>query len=177
MGKISSVYSPLRSSSNPDANIKVIPNRTRQQDDEHVRQEPYVRAPYIHKNNEPKYHVMLSRAVEYAKRCEDGPKKILWVVAKDDPVHNAEIAVSKTQLEKKRQRFLQFHDQQTAGIPGLLPMYLGLPARVTEKLSRNKNITILKHTPCTVVGWDLDPLDRLKTEEPERMLTFLPRCI
>merc|ERR1712110_371366 len=81
-------------------------------DDERVRQEPYVRAPYIHKNNEPKYFAMLLRAVEYAKRGENGGQKILWVIAQDKPENNDEIDPDPVKLNKKLQRFLQFHDQQ-----------------------------------------------------------------
>ena len=35
-----------------------------------IRQEPFVTAPYIHKNNQPKYHAMLLRAAEDAKKNE-----------------------------------------------------------------------------------------------------------
>ena len=34
------------------------------------------------------------------------------------------------------ERFLQFHVRKTAGIPGLLPLFIGKKARVTEKLAR-----------------------------------------
>ena len=59
------------------------------------------------------------------------------------------------QLNKKLERFLQFHDQRTAGIPGLCPLFVGLRMRVTEKVMKTSQITILKHTPCYVVSWDL----------------------
>ena len=47
-------------------------NRLLEEADKRVRQEPYLSAPFIHKNNEPKYHAMLLRASEHAKserRC------------------------------------------------------------------------------------------------------------
>ena len=34
--------------------------------------EPFLSAPYVHRNNEPKYHAMLLRAVELAKRSSEG---------------------------------------------------------------------------------------------------------
>ena len=82
---------------------------------------------------------------------------------------------SLTEIEKKRARWLQYHDQMTAGIPGLLPLYYGMKARVTEKIS--KQLRILKHTPCTVVGWDLHSADRAVGGSTERMLRYLPHVI
>ena len=43
-------------------------NRVMAGDDPRVRSEPYLSAPFIHKNNDPKYHAMLLRAHEQAKR-------------------------------------------------------------------------------------------------------------
>ena len=43
-------------------------NRVMAEEDPRVRQEPYLSAPFIHKNNEPKYHAMLLRAHEQAQR-------------------------------------------------------------------------------------------------------------
>ena len=95
---------------------------------------------------------MLLRAVEQAKRGEGGPKCILWVRAQDVPHNPKEIASTADKVDKKRKRFLQFHDQKTAGIPGLFPLYPGLKARTTEKIAKGKQITILKHTSCEVVS-------------------------
>ena len=42
-------------------------NRLLEAEDQRVRHEPFLSAPFIHKNNEPKYHAMLLRAAEEAK--------------------------------------------------------------------------------------------------------------
>jgi hypothetical protein len=99
--------------------------------DTRVRQEPYLSAPFIHKNNEPKYHAMLLRAAEHAKAARS---YILWFQAIDTPENPAQIVDKSENLGKRLQRFLQLHDQQTAGLPGLNIMYEGMKARVTEKL-------------------------------------------
>jgi len=91
---------------------------------------PFVGAPYVHKNNEPKYHALLLRAEEHAKRER---KYRLWFAAQDKPCNPAEICKDVKQLQKKLERFLQFHDQWTAGIPGLCLLTEGLQMRVTEK--------------------------------------------
>ena len=51
-------------------------------EDPRVRQEPYLSAPFIHKNNEPKYHAMLHRVSEQAKTER---KYTLWFAATDMP--------------------------------------------------------------------------------------------
>ena len=125
-------------------------NRLIEPQDPRIRQSPFIDAPYVHQHNEPKYHAPPLRAVENAKSGGSTPAHILWVVAQDDPDNPAEVFANEAQMHHKKQRWLQYHDQMTAGIPGLLPLYLGMRARVTEKIS--KTLGILKHTPCTVVG-------------------------
>ena len=97
--------------------------------DPRVREEPFLSAPFIHKNNEPKYHAMLLRAAEKAKTDR---KYALWFAAKDTPDNPAQICKNPGKLQERLQRFLQYHDQQTAGVPGLNIMYEGMQARVTE---------------------------------------------
>ena len=150
-------------------------NRLVSPDDLRLRRRDFLQAPYIHKHNEPKYHALLLRAVENAKRNSDKPQQILWIVAEDTVQNPNEFAGSTEQLERKRARLLQYHDQKTAGLPGLLPLYPNIRMRVTEKIS--KKLSILKHTPCTVVRWNLHPADRILDDGPERMLSYLPACI
>ena len=56
-----------------------------------------------------------------------------------------------------------------------MPLYLGMRARVTEQI-RN-TLGILKHTSCTVVGWELHPADKQVTAPGERLLKYMPICI
>ena len=92
---------------------------------------------------------MLLRAHEQAKTLR---KHVLWFAAVDTPENPAQIVKTPAKLKQRLQRFLQFHDQQTAGVPGLNLLYEGMQARVTEKLVKNKNVVILKHSPCTIVA-------------------------
>ena len=149
-------------------------NRVLAAEDTRVRSEPYLSAPFIHKNNEPKYHAMLQRAHEQAKMQR---KPVLWFAAVDTPANPAQIVNTPAKLKQRLQRFLQFHDQQTAGVPGLNLLYEGMKVRVTEKLVKNKNMVILKHSSCTVVGWELHPADIATAEGAERMLNYVLRCI
>ena len=43
-------------------------------EDPRLKHEPFVSALYLHKNNQPKYHSMLQRALEHAKGFQGGPR-------------------------------------------------------------------------------------------------------
>ena len=72
---------------------------------------------------------MLLRAAEQAKTDR---KYTLWFAATDTPDNPAQIVKTPGKLQQRLQRFLQFHDQQTAGVPRLNIRYEGMQARVTE---------------------------------------------
>ena len=139
--------------------------------DPRVNEEPFLSAPYMHKNNEPKYHAMLLRSAENAKKNR---QYILWFCAQDTPDNPAQIAKNPHELKARLEKLLWLHDQKTANIPGLTPLYLGLKGRVTDKICMTNNITILKHQPVTLVGWELHPADRLKRHGCEGYLNYLP---
>ena len=40
-----------------------------------------------------------------------------------------------------------------------------------------KKFEILKHWPCTVVGWELSQQDKAVSQDGERMLHLMPACI
>lgn len=103
------------------------------------------------------------------------PLHILWMFAQDTPVNRSELGRTAKQAEKKRNQWQQLNDQKTAGIPGICPLYVGMKARVTERIG--KKLHINKHSPCTVVGWGLHSGDRLKENAPQRVLMYLPRIV
>ena len=150
-------------------------NRLIEPQDPRIWQCPFIDALYVHQHNEPKYNALLLRAVENAKRGGSTPAHNFWVVAQDTPTNSAEVASNPAEMQRKQQRWLQYHDQMTAGIPGLLPLYLGMRARVTEKIS--KTLGILKHTSCAIVGWQLHTADKQATAPGERLLKYMPISI
>ena len=95
-----------------------------------LQREPYVSAPYIHKNNQAEYHAMLLRAAGDAKRKR---QYTLWFAATDGPENPAQVTKSPNKLQKRLELVLQFHDQKTAGISGLNLIYNGMGTRVTEE--------------------------------------------
>ena len=56
-------------------------------------------------------------------------------------------------------------------------LYFGLRVRVTEKVKKGKELTILKHTSGTVVLWELHSGDRQPSSAQERLLSSLPNVI
>ena len=144
---------------------------------EKVSQEPFLRAPYVHQNNQPKYHAMLVRALEHAKRGGDTPEQVLWIQAKDTPLKPQDLGRTQEQIDKKRERFLQLHDQKTRGIPGLLVVYMNAPVRITEKIKLSSEIIALKHTSGKIVGWELHAGDSQETTEFQRVLNYTPKVL
>ena len=110
-------------------------NRLLDDSDRRVPEEPFLSAPLIHQNNEPKYNAMLLRAAEQAKTIRSFA---LWFAAEDTPEDSSQVATNPEELPRRLERFLQLHDQQIAGIPGLNIIYKGMRARVTEKLVKHK---------------------------------------
>jgi len=144
----------------------------KREDDPRFSMEPFVNAPYIHPHNAPKYEALQTRAVQFARThnlC------INWVVAWDQPLHQDHLALAKDVLDKKRLRWLSYHDQQTEGIMGLFPMIRGMRVRLTSTV--NKRLKLFKHRPGIIVGWTLHPDETSVVDDGERRLSQQPRCI
>ena len=76
-------------------------NRLAAAKDPRLSRAPFLEAPYVHQNNEPKYLALQTRALEHAKRNEEGPKHVFWIVAKDKPDDSPEFRIPEDQLDKK----------------------------------------------------------------------------
>ena len=78
----------------------------------------------------------------------------------------------------RKERWLEFHDRFTSGIPGLLPLVLNLPIRFTESLGQQaREMGVFKHTRGILRGWELEEeeLQRLREcTEPEVVLKRRP---
>lgn len=138
-----------------------------------MQESQFLDAPYVHQC-EPKYHALLLRAAEYAKRHK---KYCLWFRAHDTILDKSERPKDPLKLQKKKERLLQRHDQQTKGIPCQCPLFEGLKMCVTEKNWNCKHIIFLKHTSCEAAGWKLNSLGRVSSSDGanpgERFLDYL----
>ena len=143
-----------------------------------MQESDFLYAPYVHQHNEPKYHALLLGAAEYAKRHKT---YCLWFRAHDTTMDRMERPMDPMKLQKKKERLLQKHDQQTNGIPGLFLLSDRLKLRVAEKIWISKEIIIFKDTSCEVVGWRLNSLDCVGSEDSsnprERFLDYFLEVI
>ena len=141
-------------------------------DDPRFQQQPFEAAPYIHPHNVPKYYALQLRACEYAKQrrlC------VNWVVAHDKPLHQDDQALSADALDKKRKRWLGYHDQKTSGIMGLFPLIQGLPIRLSDTV--NRDLKLCRHRRGVVTDWTLHDDEASPVVDGERVLQFQPKCI
>ena len=66
--------------------------------------------------------------------------------------------------EFRKERWLEFHDRFTSGIPGVFPAVVDLPVRFTESVGREaREMGVFKHTRGILRGWGLEQ------EEKERL--------
>ena len=135
-------------------------------------EEPFASAPYIHPFNYPKYHAQQLRSILFAKATH---RRLLWVRAHDWPVASGDEDLSKEDLDRLRQNWLQLHDKATAGIMGLLPLVRGLPMRLTNTEDPEQHA--YKNARCTLEGWALTPAEEARvraSRENELVLVDRP---
>ena len=100
-------------------------NRLVETDDVRLKEEPFLSAPYVNRNNDPKYHAMFVRAVEIAKRSPSGPQYILWVCAQDS-IHNPkEVGSTPELVDQKKTDSSNFTTRK-------LQEFLGYPLFLSE---------------------------------------------
>ena len=134
----------------------------------------FVDAPFIHPFNAPKQHASQIRAVNYAYRTS---RVLLWVVAEDRPLHKDHTCVTEEQLATRKRKWLTFHDQQTSGVVGLLPLVHNMPLRLTKTIPKHLDKRLFKNGRCMLHGWELHPVDeeRLKNcTTTELVLQHMP---
>ena len=147
--------------------------RERTRGDRRHLSEPFVSAPYIRFYNQPKYHALQLRALRFARAHS---RRVRWVQARDKPLAKEDKAASREALAHKRNQWLQKHDQDTAGIPGLFPAVRGMPIRFTATVDREKQI--FKHTRGVLKGWELERVDQERLRqytEQEFVCDLMPK--
>ena len=133
---------------------------------------PFEAAPYIHPNNLPKYYAQQQRAIVFAKQRQ---RCVNWIVAHDKPLHQDDQALSDEVLNKKRLRWLGYHDMKTGGIMGVLPLVRGLPMRLSDTV--NRGLKLYRNRECTLDGWTLHPDEASEADAGERVLQHQPLCL
>ena len=105
------------------------------------------------------------------------PRLLFWVRAIDTLRQADDIIGFTEEVDKQLERFLQFHIQKTAAIPGLWAVYMDAPVRPTMIVNHSKEIKVKKNTSGRIVGWELHPEDLDRGAESEVVLQHLPRRV
>jgi len=115
--------------------------------------------------------------VERARRCRlvEPTDEIFWVIAEDNSKAEEFLCLKPAQKNNKQRKWLQRHNQNTAGIPGIFPLYHGLRVRLSENI--NERLGLLKHCNGIVTGWALHADDQASNHTGARVLQYLPTCI
>ncbi|CAL1144306.1 unnamed protein product, partial [Cladocopium goreaui] len=115
--------------------------------------EHFLNHPFVHGLNAAKYIAANLRAKWVATTRKH---KLLWIIAQDTPLFHVEA----TELQARRENWLQRHDQSTGGVVGILPLLQNMPIRVTQTLSDLKAFGLFKNTRGTLWNWTLHEADQ-----------------
>ena len=136
---------------------------------------PFTDAPFVHPFRHPCYHAQQLRAISFA---QTHGRRLLWITAYDDPKtiekgHGAE------KHEERKERWMEFHDRFTGGIPGLFPLVLDLPVRFTDAPNASaREQGVFKNARGWLRGWDLTEEEKARLAEmtePEVVLQRRPK--
>ena len=87
-------------------------------------EQPFAAAPAIYNFNVPRYYTVLIRAREFAINTK---QQMTWCLARDIPLCPKDRELPVDQLNQRRLRWLERHDQDTAHLSSVLPLVKGLP--------------------------------------------------
>ena len=115
-------------------------------------EDPFTDSPFVHPFRAPSYHAQHLRSISFAKKRQ---RRILWIAAFDKFVNSGK-DFGHESAQKRKEKWLQYHERFTNGIPGLFPCVLGLPVRFTDSPTAAARAQgIFKHARGILVGWEL----------------------
>lgn len=98
-----------------------------------------------------------------------------WSFARDTPLFPEDKALPQEQLNAKRLRWLQRHDQDTAHITSTLLLVQGLPVRLIDAVDRRYNL--YRGRRGYIRAWVLHPSEEPQEFDGEWILIYLPKVI
>ena len=135
--------------------------------------EHFLTHPFVHGLNAAKYIAANLRAKWVATTRKH---KLLWIIAQDTPLFHVE----PTELQARRENWLQRHDQSTGGVVGIFPLLQNMPIRVTQTLPDLKAFGLFKNTRGTLWNWTLHEADQETVgavADQDIVLQRLPRAL
>ena len=128
-------------------------------EDARFQEKKFVEAVAIYANQDIRCHVGKQRASLWAKGNKE---QLLWVAARDRPVHGAE--QKRPYRVEDKIRWLGYHDKECGNLPGWLPLARGMPVALADHLDRSSK-QLLRGSQATIHGWVLQETPGLKIPE------------
>ena len=76
-----------------------------------------------------------------AKLFAEAERRILlWCQAEDKPFKGIDPHTTKEAMGRRRVTWLQYSDDKTGGIMGMMPLVIGMPMRCTDAVDRKRKL-------------------------------------
>ena len=123
--------------------------------DPRLREAKFLNATIVVSNNDAKYQINKDRAKAYGR---DAQTPLHWSVAQDKA--GAEALQTQDCDKEAKIRWLQYHDMDTEGLCGMLPLAVGLRVALTHHMDRSEERCLLKGRQAFVHSWDWEENDQ-----------------
>ena len=133
---------------------------------------PFSGAPALYTFNVPRYFATHLRAREYAKQQNI---QLAWCHATDVPLHPDDCSLPPDRLEAKLLTWLRRHDQDTAHLPSIYPLAVGMPVRLTDNIDRVRQL--FRGRKGSIYGWTLAHGCIPEEVDDELILDALPLAV
>ena len=129
-------------------------------------------APALYAFNVPRYFTLLLRARQWAQAND---VTLSWCYARDIPLHREDRDLPSAQLDDKRLKWLEQHDQDTAHLASQTALAFNLPVRLTDTVDRDYKLW--RGRRGKIVGWLPHPDEDRQEVDGEILLSKLPVAI
>ncbi|CAE8708715.1 unnamed protein product [Polarella glacialis] len=131
--------------------------------------EPFTSSPAFYTYNVPRFFAMQFRARYFVKHTG---VTLVWIFAQDMPLNQDDRQLSQVDLDSKRCRWLQGHDQETGNFTSVLPLVVGLPVPLTESIDRKHRL--FRGRRGFITSWVEHPDGSTELWEGEHVHSHLP---
>ena len=102
-------------------------------------------------------------------------EKLHWTIAHDIPLHREDRELTSEQLDAKRRKWLELHDQETAHVVSQVPLVVGMLMRLTNTVDHQRQP--FRGRRCRLRGWAPHPKEERLNVDGEWLLTKMPQVI
>ena len=117
-------------------------------------------------------YALLQRARVFARINQE---QLHWTIAQDRPLHRDDRDLPSEQLDAKRRRWLELHDQETAHVVSQVPLAVNMPMRLTDTVDHQRQL--FRGRRCRMLGWAPHPREERFDVDGEWVLTKMPQVI